>query len=186
MVRHSTSAARSLALAVALLLAIRGYNGTLWSGMFMVNRAGLLSNDVPSLLRKLLEIHQEETLHAQQASWASHIEGRHTGLNGRHPLQALRIKDVYGKLLDMVDVWEAHFERILSSSPGAFTEDVLLSMCDAVHKQFPLAERDGSPIFGGNYIAQNTAKCLASFIPQVFGLPHIKYSQVLHEWVCKK
>ena len=56
--------------------------------MFMVNRAGLLSNDVPSLLRKLLEIHQEETLHAQQATWASHIEGRHTGLNGRHPLQA--------------------------------------------------------------------------------------------------
>ena len=56
--------------------------------MFMVNRACLLSNDVPSLLRKLLEIHQEETLHAQQATWASHIEGRHTGLNGRHPLQA--------------------------------------------------------------------------------------------------
>ena len=93
MVRYSESPGHVYALALLVLLSVRGYHGNLWAGSFIATKQNLLRNDFPTFVKLLLENHAAESKD-EHSTWAAHAEGRHTAHTGSRPVEALQQKDV--------------------------------------------------------------------------------------------
>ena len=92
MVRYLTSVSPGYvyALALLVLLSVRGYHGNLWAGSFIATKQNLLGNNFNEFVQRLLDGHKAETKFEPHA-WAGHGEGRHAQTRAPLGLQPARV-----------------------------------------------------------------------------------------------
>ena len=188
MVRRNVSDAQLFAIFLLVVCGVRGFHGTTWAGVQFTDHVTMFANDVPGMFAFLLSSHDEETLEEDHETWAAHIENRHTGQSGRHPLEALQYTHVRSAFMEVVQAWEPYVSSWFARRAASWNEVALQTMSEAVRGKMPLytcLNQHGERlfVFAGDYTVQNLAKTLACLVPHLFSLPPIPYSEFLHNWL---
>ena len=168
------------ALVILLLGLIRGRDGVCFVSVVFSERMQMLERDLPGIVRVLLQEHEEQSEYEEEDTWASHIEGRHTGHSGMHPIRALRKLSIRKSLLEVAQYWSTFLAGMHAGA--TLTPDVLTDMADAVLRNVAL--RVG--VMAGRYTQQQVCKYLSYMLPDLYGCRPAEYTQDFHEYLSKR
>ena len=167
------------ALVLIILALVRGRDGVCFVSCFLANCPQLLETNFNQVVRGILNGHAEQS-DGEEASWAAHIEHRHTGQSGMHPIRALLIQDIRDQLLDVAGYWGT-FLADLCPAYQLTVQDVM-SMAKGIAGNLYLR---GPPtaVRARDYTVQHVVKLLALALPALYGCRPLVYCADLHSFL---
>lgn len=128
MVRSKIAHSEWIARALLLLILVRGCGGTVWFSTFITNHRKHFANDFPAFLHVLINNNGRESKHEGAATWASHVEHRHTGQSGLRPLLALTEPRMQRGFLELPRTWSNYIKKLMLNKGANLMSGDLISM----------------------------------------------------------